>query len=61
MRGLWFDYLPYGVVDVLLTLIIIAQIVQGRADLIWACVPTLILGIFSFNRKLRSQQDESGD
>ncbi len=60
IRSLLFHYIPYGVIDVLLTVIIIAEIVQKRGDLIWSNVPLLVLGIISLNRKLKREADESG-
>jgi hypothetical protein len=59
IRSLLFHYIPYGVIDVLLTVIIIAEIVQKRGDLIWSNVPLLVLGIISLNRKLKREADES--
>gem|GEM_PF-326292 len=60
IRSLLFHYIPYGVIDVLLTVIIIAEIVQKRGELIWSNVPLLVLGIISLNRKLKREADESG-
>ena len=58
MKGLFFHYLPYGVIDALLTLIIITQVLTDRFDLLWASVPLLIFGIISLNRKLKQESHD---
>lgn len=58
MKGLFFHYIPYGVVDLLLTIIIVSEFVAGRPDLIWANIPLLIMGIVSLNRKIRTESDD---
>jgi len=57
---LW-AYLPYGVIDLLLLVAIVSEIINGRFDLLWANVPLLVVGMFSFNRKLRRLDLDSAD
>ena len=58
MKQLLFHYIPYGVIDVLVTVLIVNQFVTGRFDLIWASIPLLLLGISSLNRKMRSTEHD---
>ena len=59
IKGIFFHYLPYGVIDVMLTLVVIAEILADRWDLLWSNVPLLILGIISLNRILKKETLES--
>ena len=54
MKKLLFTYLPYGAIDIILTLAIILELVTKRFDLLWANLPILLWGLISFNRKVRS-------
>ena len=54
MKKLLFTYLPYGAIDIILTLAIILELVTRRFDLLWANLPILLWGLISFNRKVRS-------
>lgn len=53
MSRLILTYLPYGVIDLLLTLAIISEIINKRYDLLWANLPILIWGLVSLNKKVR--------
>ena len=56
------EYLPYGAIDLLLLVAIVSEIALGNLQLLWANVPLLIVGIWSFNRKLRKVElDDPAD
>lgn len=61
MRKLLFAYLPYGAIDLILTLAIILELITKRYELLWANVPILIWGLVSFNRKVRSEDHGLSD
>ncbi len=54
MKKLLFNYLPYGVIDLLLTLSIISELINQRYDLIWSNFPILIWGIVSLSKKMKA-------
>jgi len=54
-------YLPYGVIDLFLTLAIISEIVNQRYDLLWSNLPIFIWGIISLNQKIKAEANDSGD
>ena len=54
MRKLLFAYLPYGAIDLILTLAIIFELITKRYELLWTNVPILIWGLISFNRKVKT-------
>jgi len=59
MRSILFTYLPYGAIDLVLTLAIILELVTKRYDLLWANLPILVWGLISFNRKITAAEDDS--
>lgn len=59
IKGIFLHYLPYGVIDVILTLVVITEILANRWDLLWSNVPLLILGILSLNRIIKKEASES--
>lgn len=61
-KRLLHEYLPYGAIDLLLLVAIVSEIVMGNVHLLWANLPLLIVGIWSFNRKLRRMElDDTAD
>ncbi|HCW76104.1 MAG TPA: hypothetical protein DHU63_06145 [Candidatus Marinimicrobia bacterium] len=56
LRNLLHSYLPYGAVDLLMVVAIITELLNARYDLLWANVPLLVLGLWSFSRKLNRIQ-----
>ena len=61
LKRIWLHYLPYGVIDLLLTIALISEIVNQRWDLILANLPLLTVGLWSFGRRLGSLQDDPAD
>lgn len=52
-RRIWLDYLPYAAIDVILMIAVISEILNKRFDLLLANLPLLVLGLWSFSRKIR--------
>lgn len=52
-------YLPYGAIDLFLAVAIVSEIILKNYHLLWANVPILILGLWSFSRRLNESQDVS--
>ncbi|MCF7808500.1 MAG: hypothetical protein K9M49_07725 [Candidatus Marinimicrobia bacterium] len=61
LRRLLFIYLPYGAIDLILTLAIILELLTKRYELLWANVPILIWGLISFNRKVKTLDHDISD
>jgi hypothetical protein len=61
MKKLFFHYLPYGAIDILLTLAIIMELINKRYDLLWSNLPILIWGMISFNKKLKAIEHDLVD
>ena len=61
MNKLLLTYLPYGVIDLLLSIAIISEFVNKRYDLLWANLPILIWGLVSLNKQVRKMQDDLVD
>ncbi|MBT3252704.1 MAG: hypothetical protein HN995_08010 [Candidatus Marinimicrobia bacterium] len=61
MNKLLLTYLPYGVIDLLLSIAIISELVNKRYDLLWANLPILIWGLVSLNKQVRKMQDDLVD
>jgi len=61
MSKMILTYLPYGVIDLLLTLAILSEIINKRYDLLWANLPILIWGLISLNKKVRRMRDDLVD
>ena len=61
MNKLLLAYLPYGVIDLLVTLAVIVELVNHRYDLLWSNVPILIWGIISLNRKIKTDSHDYSD
>ncbi|MCF7797642.1 MAG: hypothetical protein K9N11_10005 [Lentisphaeria bacterium] len=57
LKKILHHYLPYGAVDLFLATAIISEIVFENYHLLWANVPLLLLGLWSFSRKLNSISD----
>ncbi|MCF7800653.1 MAG: hypothetical protein K9N34_01415 [Candidatus Marinimicrobia bacterium] len=52
-------YLPYGAIDLFLAVAIVSEIILMNYQLLWANLPVLMLGLWSFSRKLSEIQDVS--
>ncbi|MCF7923287.1 MAG: hypothetical protein K9M55_11355 [Candidatus Marinimicrobia bacterium] len=61
MNNLLLTYLPYGAIDLLLSIAIISEFINKRYDLLWANLPLLIWGLISLNNKVRKMQDDLAD
>ena len=61
MNKLLLTYLPYGAIDVLLTIAIISELVNKRFDLLWANVPILLWGLYSLSTRMKQQQHDLAD
>ncbi|NQV15147.1 hypothetical protein HQ531_06785 [bacterium] len=61
MNKLLFTYLPYGVIDLLLSVAIITELVYKRYDLLLSNLPVLIWGIVSLNKKLKANGNDLAD
>lgn len=61
MKKLFFLYLPYGAIDILLTLAIILELINKRYDLLWSNLPILIWGMISFNKRLKANDHGLAD
>ncbi|NQV29498.1 MAG: hypothetical protein HQ508_01300 [Candidatus Marinimicrobia bacterium] len=61
MNRLLLTYLPYGAIDLLLSIAIISELVNKRYDLLWANLPILIWGLVSLNKKIKEMQDDLAD
>ncbi len=61
MNKLLLTYLPYGVIDLLLSIAIISELINKRYDLLLANLPILIWGLVSLNKKVRKMQDDLAD
>ena len=61
MNKLLVAYLPYGVIDLLLTVAVVTELVNKRYDLLWANIPILVWGIVSFNKKLKRYINDTPD
>ncbi|MBL7026470.1 MAG: hypothetical protein ISR87_13565 [Candidatus Marinimicrobia bacterium] len=61
MNNLLLTYLPYGAIDLLLSIAIISELVNKRYDLLWANLPILIWGLVSLNKKINEMQDDLAD
>jgi len=61
VKKLLFTYLPYGAIDLILTLAIILELVTKRYDLLWANLPILVWGLISFNRKVGADGHDLAD
>jgi len=61
MSKLLLSYLPYGAIDLLLTLAIISEVINKRYDLLWANVPLLIWGLISLNKEVKKYHDDMAD
>ncbi len=61
MNNLLLTYLPYGAIDLLLSIAIISELVNKRYDLLWANLPILIWGLVSLNKKIKEMQDDLAD
>jgi len=61
LRNLLLTYLPYGAIDLLLTIAIISEILNQRFDLLWANLPILVWGLVSLNRKMRRIRHDLDD
>ncbi|MBT3229540.1 MAG: hypothetical protein HOD43_06720 [Candidatus Marinimicrobia bacterium] len=61
MNKLLLTYLPYGVIDLLLTLAIVSELINKRYDLLWANLPILIWGLISLNKTVRKMRDDLVD
>ena len=61
MSKLLLAYLPYGVIDLFLSLAVISEIVNQRYDLLWSNLPIFIWGIVSLNRKIKTESNDFND
>jgi len=61
MNKLLLTYLPYGAIDLLLSIAIISEFVNKRYDLLWANLPILIWGLVSLNKQVRKMRDDLVD
>jgi len=61
VNKLLLTYLPYGAIDLLLSIAIISEFINKRYDLLWANLPLLIWGLISLNKKVRKMQDDLAD
>ena len=61
MNKLLLNYLPYGVIDLLLAVAIVSEFINKRYDLLWANLPILVWGLVSLNKKVREMQDDLAD
>lgn len=61
IRHIFFHYLPYGALDLLITLAVIVEISAKRWDLLFSNLPIVIWGMITLNRKLRTENLDSTD
>jgi len=61
MKKLFFHYLPYGAIDILLTLAIVMELINKRYDLLWSNLPIMIWGMISFSKKLKASEHDLVD
>lgn len=61
MNRFLLSYLPYGAIDLLLTIAIISEVVNKRYDLLWANVPLLVWGLISLNKEVKKYRDDMVD
>ncbi len=46
-----YDYIPYFVIDLLLTIAVLSELYYENYSYIWANVPIFLLGIYSVSKK----------
>ena len=52
-------YLPYAVIDLFMLVALVAEWQNDNLQLLWANVPVLLIGLWSFSRKINLLQHDS--